>query len=166
VELKQSQHPILRFLSRKEVIPVLRTFLGVVFVWASIHKILYPELLAATARSYEILPVSLSNLFAIFLAWSELFAGVFLILGVLTRPSALVVTMLLFMFIVAISATMIRGLVIDCGCFDEKGHRVDAILLARNLLLILLAILIYRFDRGYFSLPLKRHAGRYPETTQ
>ena len=156
MEPKRSQNPLLHFLSRKEIVLVLRVFLGVVFVWASIHKVLYPELLAATTRSYAILPVSLSNLFAIFLAWSELFAGVLLILGVFTRPSALVVALLLLMFIVAISATLIRGIVIDCGCFDEKGHPVDAVLLVRNLLLTLVAILVYRFDRGHFSLPRKR----------
>ena len=159
METTQSQNPLVRFFSRKEITLVLRLVLGVVFVWASIHKVQHPELLAATSRSYEIIPVSLSNLFAIFLAWSELFAGVFLIVGVFTRQAALVVALLLAMFIIAISATMIRGLVIDCGCFDEEGHPVDWVVLARNLLLILTAFLVYRFDRGYFSLPFKRRSG-------
>jgi putative oxidoreductase len=159
METTRSQNLFVRFFSRKEIALVLRLVLGVVFVWASIHKVQHPELLAATSRTYEIIPVSLSNLFAIFLAWSELFAGVFLIMGVFTRQAALVVALLLAMFIIAISATLVRGIVIDCGCFDEKGHPVDFILLARNLLLILAAFLVYRFDRGYLSLPLKRRAG-------
>ena len=159
MESTQPQNPLIRFLSRKEIVLVLRLLLGVVFVWASIHKVQHPELLAATSRSYEIIPVSLSNLFAIFLAWSELFAGVFLILGVFTRPSALVVALLLAMFIIAICATLVRGIIIDCGCFEEEGHPVDVALLIRNFLLILTAFLVYRFDRGYLSLPLKRRGG-------
>jgi uncharacterized membrane protein YphA (DoxX/SURF4 family) len=156
----QTHNPLVRFFSRKEITLVLRLLLGVVFVWASIHKVQHPELLAATSRSYEIIPVSLSNLFAIFLAWSELFAGVFLIVGVFTRQSALVVALLLAMFIIAITATLVRGMVIDCGCFDEEGHPVDVIVLARNLLLLLVAFLVYRYDRGFLSLPLKRRKRR------
>ena len=159
METTQMQNPLVRFFSRKEIALLLRLVLGVVFVWASIHKVQHPELLAATSRSYEIIPVSLSNLFALFLAWSELFAGVFLIVGVFTRQAALVVTLLLAMFIIAIIATLVRGMVIDCGCFDEKGHPVDFVVLGRNFLLMLVAVLVYRYDRGYLSLPLKRRSG-------
>lgn len=159
METTQTQKPLLRLLSRREVILALRLLLGVVFVWASIHKVQQPELLAATTRTYEIIPVSLSNLFAIFLAWSELFAGVLLIAGVFTRQSVLVIALLLVMFIIAICATMIRGMVIDCGCFEEEGgHPVDWVLLVRNILMTVAAVLVYRFDRGFLSLPIGRRA--------
>ncbi len=146
--------PIIGFFTRREFILLLRLLLGVVFIWASIHKVQHPEQLAITIRSYEIIPTSLSNLFAISLAWSELFAGIFLIFGVFTKHAAAAVAILLLMFIVAICATMVRGIVINCGCFNEEGHPVDISLLIRNLLLITAAFLVIRFDKGFMSLPL------------
>ncbi|NIM18718.1 MAG: DoxX family membrane protein [Candidatus Latescibacteria bacterium] len=148
---------------RKESILLLRLLLGVVFIYASFHKVQHPEQLAIIVRSYELLPVSLSNLFALFLAWSELLAGAFLILGMFTKQAASAVAILLAMFVIAIVATIARGLVIDCGCFEEDGHPVDFVLLVRNLLLILACFLVIRFDRGFLSfsgLLVKSREGR------
>jgi uncharacterized membrane protein YphA (DoxX/SURF4 family) len=111
----------------------------------------HPEQLAITVRAYDIIPAGLSNLFAIFLAWTELIAGIFLILGIFTKQSAMAVGTLLAMFIAAIVITMVRGLVIDCGCFDEQGDPVDSALLIRNILLVTVAYLVIRFDRGFLS---------------
>ena len=139
------------FLKRKEIIFLLRLTLGTLFILASLHKVQHPEQLAIIIRTYEIIPTSLSNLFALFLAWSELIAGIFLILGIFTKQSAMVIVILLALFIIAIAVTMIRGLVIDCGCFDEKGDPVDSMLLVRNLLLVIVAYMVIQFDTGFLS---------------
>lgn len=139
------------FLKRKEIILILRVALGVIFILASMHKVQHPEQLAITVRTYEIIPASLSNLFALFLAWSELIAGIFLVLGIFTKEAATAVALLLIMFIAAIITTLVRGLVIDCGCFDEKGDPVDATLLVRNALLVIIAGMVVRFDNGFLS---------------
>jgi uncharacterized membrane protein YphA (DoxX/SURF4 family) len=139
------------FLKRKEIILVMRLALGFIFILASMHKVQHPEQLAIIVRAYDIIPAGLSNLFAIFLAWSELVAGIFLVLGIFTKQSAMTIGILLVMFIAAIIITLIRGLVIDCGCFDEKGDPVDSPLLIRNLLLVAIAYLVIRFDKSFLS---------------
>ena len=139
------------FLKRKEIILLLRLTLGALFILASLHKVQHPDQLAIIIRTYEIVPTGLSNIFALFLAWSELIAGIFLILGIFTKQSAMVIAILLAMFIAAIAITMIRGLVIDCGCFDEKSDPVDSMLLLRNVLLMIVAYMVIRFDTGFLS---------------
>ncbi|MFH1756268.1 MAG: MauE/DoxX family redox-associated membrane protein [Candidatus Latescibacterota bacterium] len=145
--------PSYGFLKKKEIVFLLRVVLGILFILASIHKVQHPEQLAITVRLYEIIPAGLSNIFALFLAWSELIAGAFLVLGIFSKQSAMVVAILLTMFIAAIVTTLIRGLIIDCGCFDEKGDPVDSMLLFRNLLLLGVAYLVMQYDRGYLSVP-------------
>ena len=109
-------------------------------------------------RGYKLIPFSLSNLFAIAVSWSELFAAVMLILGILTRKAAAAIFILLLVFIAAISTTMVRGMVIDCGCFGEGGASTSWILLVRNTLMLFGAFLIIRYNDGWMSVYPGRRA--------
>lgn len=141
------------FLKRKEVILLLRLIVGGIFVYASIDKILHTNAFAIAVRSYQILPVGVTNLFAIVLPWSELFAGLLLITGLFTRKAAGAILMMLIVFIAALSVVLVKGLVIDCGCFSTDGHMpVDYLLIVRNILLAAACIVIMRFDGGALSL--------------
>jgi hypothetical protein len=80
-------------------------------------------------------------------------AGVMLILGVFTRQAAGALVLLLVVFAAAILIVMVKGLVIDCGCFSpEGGSTVGPFLLIRNLLLLLACVIIMRYDQGFLSL--------------
>ncbi len=151
LEYTQKTSLLFRILTGRELILVLRLFLGVVFLSASIHKIQHPEQFAVAIRAYQILPPSFSNLFALLLAWTEALASVLLILGLFTKKAASAIFILLATFIVAVVVTLARGFVIDCGCFGGNGHDVDVWLLVRNILLITAAILVVRFDRGFLG---------------
>jgi len=59
-----------------------RWFLGIIFIWASIDKIVHPQGFARIIFNYQILPVQLVNITAIFLPWLELVAGICLITGI------------------------------------------------------------------------------------
>ena len=97
-----------------------RWILGIVFIYASFHKILYPAAFAETVYLYQILPDWLINLTALVLPWLELFLGAFLIIG-LWMPGAVVISNLLFIiFMGALSYNMARGLDISCGCFSTS----------------------------------------------
>jgi uncharacterized membrane protein YphA (DoxX/SURF4 family) len=140
-------------LKRKEVLFLFRLVVGATFVYASIDKVLHPAQFAIAVRSYQILPVSVSNLFAVVLAWSELAAGLMLIAGLCTRKAAGAIFMMLVMFIAALSVVLVKGLVIDCGCFSTDGHMpVDYTLIIRNTLMAIACVLIMRFDTGALSL--------------
>lgn len=143
----------MEFLKRKEVIFLLRLIVGATFVYAAWDKVINPRAFAIAVRGYQIVPVSVSNLFALALAWSEMVAGVLLILGLFTRQAAGAILLMLAMFTAALSTVMIKGLVIDCGCFQsEGGSRVGPLLLVRNVLLIAACVWIMRYDGGHLSL--------------
>lgn len=132
---------------------VLRIILGTLFIYASYDKVLNPQQFAIAVRAYKIIPVELSNLFAIMLSWSELIAGILIIVGVMTRQAASAIFIMLAMFIIAILVSIIRGLAIDCGCFrSEGGHTVDFTLLIRDIFLLVAAYIVVRFDQGSLAL--------------
>ena len=141
-------------LANRNINVALRLIVGGVFVFASLDKIANPQGFAIAVRAYQIVPVSVSGLFALVLSWSELVAGALLILGVFTRYAAGAITILLVMFIAALSTVLIKGMVIDCGCFSaEEGHSspVSAWLIVRNLALLLACWLVIRYNDGFLS---------------
>ena len=141
------------FLKRKEVILLLRLIVGVTFVYSSYDKVLYPHAFAIAVRGYQIIPVSLSNLFALAVAWAQLIAGILLIVGLLTRQAAGAAFLLFGMFVVALVTVAVKGMVIDCGCFSsEGGSQTGPILIVRNVLMMAACVVIARYDRGEFSL--------------
>jgi uncharacterized membrane protein YphA (DoxX/SURF4 family) len=149
----RSSNPLTILLTHRVFIFVLRVFLGGLFLYSSIHKIQSPNEFAAAIRDYKLMPIELTSLFALFVAWSEAVAGIMLILGVMTRHAAGAVFVLLVMFTVAIITTIVRGIAIDCGCFsNEGGDQTNYPLVIRNLFLLAAAAITMLFDRGSWSL--------------
>ena len=96
----------------------LRVALGIVFVWASFQKIIDPQRFADVVQAYRILPPSLVNPVALILPWVEAVCGLLLIVGYMTRGSALVVDGLMFIFIATFIINSFRGIDVSCGCFS------------------------------------------------
>lgn len=94
---------------------------GVLFI-AGALKVTTPYKAAAAMRAYELLPISVANIFGYALPWFEVGLGALLILGVATRISAIFAGSLMIIFILAISSAWARGLSIDCGCFGGGGQ--------------------------------------------
>jgi putative oxidoreductase len=130
---------------------LLRIVLGGLFVWASGHKILHPQLFAEEVANYGILPPVLVNLCALILPWVELIAGSFLILGLFTRSSALTLCLLLLVFLIAISLNLFRGIQIECGCFGP-GEELGWPTLVRDLLMLALGAQVLFSDGHLLSL--------------
>jgi uncharacterized membrane protein YphA (DoxX/SURF4 family) len=101
---------------------VVRIFLGVLFVYASINKILYPGAFAGIVYNYHILPDEMIHVTAVVLPWLELLLGLFLILDLWLPGAVLVANALLTVFLAAIAFNMARGLNIDCGCFTPAAE--------------------------------------------
>lgn len=146
-------NPLTALFTHKAFIFVLRIFLGGLFLYSSFHKIQNPDAFAGAIRGYKLLPIGLTNIFALFVAWSEALAGAMLILGIMTRQAAGAVALLLVMFIAAIGTTIVRGIAVDCGCFSNEGGHVTGVgLLIRNCFLVAAAAMTARFDQGMWSL--------------
>ena len=92
--------------------------LGLLFIIASIPKIVDPPSFAHMIYNYKILPWSLINPMALFMPWLELLCGLALVLGIWKGTARTIIAGMLLVFIVAISINLIRGNPIDCGCFN------------------------------------------------
>ncbi|MFQ5511599.1 MAG: MauE/DoxX family redox-associated membrane protein [Candidatus Krumholzibacteriia bacterium] len=149
----RSSNPVTVFLTSGIVLFVLRVLLGGLFLFSSLQKVQHPDEFAIAVRAYKLLPVSLSNVFALLVAWSEVLAGGMLILGLMTRKAAGAIFVLLVMFTVAIATTLIRGLAIDCGCFsNEGGSQTGFTLIIRNLFLLAASAILILHDGGLWRL--------------
>lgn len=95
----------------------LRAMVGIVFIIASVDKILQPETFAAAIKNYHMVPNSLVNVMALGIPMVELGAGLCLILGIKSRVMGWVICLLLISFLGAISYALWRGEPINCGCF-------------------------------------------------
>ena len=92
--------------------------LGAIFIIAAIPKIADPPSFAPMIYNYRILPAGLINISSLVMPWVELLCGIALVLGVWRRAALSIITILLLVFIVAISINLARGNAIDCGCFN------------------------------------------------
>ncbi|GAA4402279.1 DoxX family membrane protein [Fodinibacter luteus] len=101
---------------------VARLFLGVVLIWAGAAKVGKPLTSERAVQAYEIFPMDLAGWIGLTLPFVEIVLGVLLVLGLFTRPVAIVSTLLMLAFIVGIAQAWARGLTIDCGCFGGGGE--------------------------------------------
>jgi len=101
-----------------------RLVLGVIFVLASVDKILHPAAFAEAVYNYKILPDVLINLTAIILPWLELILGVCLIIGVWLPGSLFLSNILLVAFFGSLLFNIARGLDIHCGCFSTSTEEL------------------------------------------
>jgi uncharacterized membrane protein YphA (DoxX/SURF4 family) len=95
--------------------------LGVIFVVASLPKIVDPPSFAHMIYNYRLVPGMFVNLAALSMPWIELLSGLALILGIWRGPARTIIAAMLFLFIVSISINLLRNNSIDCGCFDVNA---------------------------------------------
>lgn len=149
----RSTNPLTVLLTSSGFVFVLRVFLGAMLVYSSLHKVQAPEGFAIAIRGYKMVPMAITNLFALSIAWGELLVGVLLLCGLFTRQAAAACFILLVTFTIAITTTIVRGIAVDCGCFsNEGGHQTGWALVIRNLFLIVASLMVLRFDRRFLAL--------------
>jgi uncharacterized membrane protein YphA (DoxX/SURF4 family) len=100
-----------------------RWALGLIFIYASYHKIIAPADFAKIVYGYDLFPAGIINLIALFLPFIELVAGLALILGIYPRSAVIIIIGMLAAFIVVLSINLIRGHEFDCGCFSVGETR-------------------------------------------
>lgn len=137
------------FLSNKYLQIVLRLIIGGLFIYASYDKLFNPAEFADIVKGYQILPLALVNIFGIVLPYVEFIAGTFLVFGVFKKGSALTISVLLIVFLLALIRAQILGLDINCGCFSletngEKSNIPMRIL--EDILMLAGSLIIYFFS--------------------
>ena len=124
---------------------VARLVTGVVWVVAGALKLPHPEQSVTAVRAYQVLPLSLTGPVGHVLPMLEVVVGGCLLLGLLTRPAAVVSALLQVAFIAGLVSVWARGISIDCGCFGSGGpdpHAIDRYPweIARDVGLLLLSL--------------------------
>ncbi len=133
---------------------VFRWAVGLIFVYASMDKLLHPSAFAVAVYNYTILPGSLINLVAITLPWVELVCGILLIIGLSPRAAALILSILLVIFFSALSISLYRGIDISCGCFSVSTttDKIGISYMVRDLLVLAMSLQILFFDGNLLSI--------------
>ena len=86
------------------------------------------------------------NLFALILPRLEFISGIFLLLGLLTGGSILIINLLIIMFLFAMGSALVRGIDINCGCLPPwVVQKISIRLLLRDSIMFLCPL------RGFFS---------------
>ena len=104
-------------MTRKLAFLILRVAVGGLFVYAALTKLGALDAFAEEIANYRVLPAITVSVFAAALPGVELLAGVLLIVGRWIRPAALLLTLLLGVFVAALSQALLRGINLSCGCF-------------------------------------------------
>lgn len=136
-----------KILADRYLVFIIRLVVGVIFIYASIDKIVHPEQFAQIVYNYKILPHFTINLLAIVLPWLEMICGLFLIFGIMPRSSSLVISSLIVIFIIALSINLFRGVDLSCGCFTTNPANKENTLslIWRDFALLLLSLEILFF---------------------
>jgi uncharacterized membrane protein YphA (DoxX/SURF4 family) len=124
------------------------------FLYTGVIHALDPMGFAEAVANYRILPAVLVNPFAVVLPFVEMTAGMALILGILIPGSSLIIAGLLFLFALALGIALFKGLDISCGCFttSKEAQSISWIFLVRDLGLLAMAVFVFCFDKGLFSI--------------
>ena len=109
----------MNLLKNQYLLMLVRLFLGGLFIYAAVPKIMDPFAFAVDVYNYKMLPGFAVGLVAASLPWLELAAGLLLVLGIRVRASAIIITGLLVIFTLAILINTLRGIDVDCGCFTS-----------------------------------------------
>ena len=135
---------------------VCRIFLGFLFIYASLEKILQPEEFAKQVGYYKALPFGLENLLAIVLPWTELIVGICLLAGLFVDGAALLSIIMMLVFILAISQAMLRGIDITCGCFkvNADSEKLGLHTIIRDIIFLIMSFMVLnRQERKFEYLP-------------
>ena len=124
---------------------ILRLFLGGVFVYAGWGKLMAPvENFVAVIEGYQFLKPPCTWIIGNVVPWLELIFGMFLVVGFLTRASAVLFTFFLLVFISLLLRSILLHLPIsECGCFGSGIVLApwQALILDAGLLIISLIVI-------------------------
>jgi len=123
-----------------------RLVLAAVFVYAGAVKMQDVVAFAGHVAAYQILPYALNYLVAATLPYVEFLAGIMLLLNARVRPALVAVGGMTLLFMAALVSVLLRGLEIDCGCFDPGGGQnvTAGVALLRDVGLMGLVVLVWR----------------------
>jgi len=125
------------------VLAVCRVVLGALFIWAAVTKLPDMAAFAQDVANYQVIPAALVPIVAAAVVGIELLAGIALVIGVMDRPAAAVLAVLLAAFTALLAQALLRGIDLRCGCFggDERASWWTVV---RDLVMLAAAVAVAR----------------------
>jgi hypothetical protein len=115
---------------------------ALIFIASGGMKLFQPKQFVGIVRDFQILPDVLTKPVAYLLPYLELSVGLFLLLNVYSDVFLVIAMIMLAAFTLAITINLMRGRVsISCGCFGSRKHELSWLLVVRNLLLVVVAMI-------------------------
>ncbi len=145
--MKRLMDLLKRLVASPHLALVLRLYIGVVFVYASMSKIPHPAEFAENLIAYRLFPWWSINILAVFVPWLELICGLFLVIGLASRAASFTIGAMLLGFTVAIVINLLRGSNIGCGCFEAVGGQIGWGKVIRDLTWLVMTLQVFFFDR-------------------
>ncbi|MFA7326553.1 MAG: MauE/DoxX family redox-associated membrane protein [Candidatus Kapaibacterium sp.] len=125
------------------LILVIRTFIGILFIFFGVAKIAEPSQFANEIGNYGMTPDFITHLMALILPWAEMIVGVLLLFGIYQNENGLLATLMLIMFTFGVIFAFTSGLDINCGCSGGNAQqKVGWMKILENLGLILLTSIV------------------------
>ena len=125
---------------------VIRIILSIVFIYASIDKIVHPQSFAQAVFNHQVLPEILINIIAIVLPWMELILGLCLFFNVWMNGASALTAVLMFIFMSTITFNLLRGLDVGCGCFSTSTEEsMNSLTLIRDMIFLCLSLSLVVF---------------------
>lgn len=135
---------------------IARFWMGAMWIFAGATKLGNRVYMTQIIEAYEIFTIEWSGFLAVIIGPLEIAGGLFLILGLFLRQSAMVGTTVLVLFIIGIGQAWGRGLEISCGCFGEEvieNYPLEyATTIIRDIFYIFLHIWIFKRPFKRFAL--------------
>ena len=140
---------------REILLKIFRIILGIVFLYSAYSKLKNPLLFSESIHNYQILGMVLSGWAAVLVPVLEAVVGVGLISGLWLHESLILTAALYTVFDVMIFQALIRGLDIDCGCFNPgDSGPIDIYKIMQNVILTAMAFwaLVYNYRQTISNL--------------
>ena len=96
---------------------VTRITLGLIFLYAGIIKAGASEEFALALVPFTIIPEGWTGVFAVGLAWTEMAAGILVLLPRVSRAGAALILALVLVFAGVLTWALANDLIVSCGCF-------------------------------------------------
>jgi uncharacterized membrane protein YphA (DoxX/SURF4 family) len=140
-----SETPVRPAMWPRSLLLLGRVALGLIFIYAAFTKLYfngswhfgdYYFFFGMVINSYDILPFWGVDTAARILPWFELLLGIFLIIGIGLRWTGMAASLLLLVFIGAMTRAYLHGMEIMCGCFGNNEKLGPLTLLRDSSMLI------------------------------
>lgn len=146
----------------------LRIALGGLFIFSGLMKLgiftlggtlktADPQMFAFAIRKFDLgLSDGMTSFLAFAIPWTELIAGLAILLGLLTRGAAAIIGLMMIAFLIGIISVLARGMEIECSCFGTIKLLCTGNLgtchIVRNLVLLAMAAALVWMGPGPLSL--------------